>query len=104
MTAAVKLEVDVKQAVRTALEFFRELYAEERLPDIRVEEVLLSADESEWEITVGYSRPETVGEYVDRTLQKLPPRRDYKRLAVDTMSGRVKRMMMRDLIDVGPRD
>ena len=48
-------EIDVKTAVRSALAFVRELYEDEEISNLGLEEVDL--EETVWHVTVGFSRP-----------------------------------------------
>lgn len=83
--------VDVKEAVRRALAYLRDLYSDEALPNLRLEEVELSDDGRHWLITYGFTAAEqdiesnglwsTVGGSTTRQ------RRDYKLIQVDAETG-----------------
>ena len=49
--------MDVKEAVRTAKEYLAELFAEETITDVGLEEVVFDDASNEWNITIGFSRP-----------------------------------------------
>jgi hypothetical protein len=85
--------IDVKQAVRSAMEFARELFGEQELRHLRVEEVELSEDERTWNITLGWVEPAIREKYAlvqgtDEGVQKLP--RVYKLFTVDAERGTVR--------------
>ncbi len=48
--------MDVKQAVRTAKLFVREIFAEENPVDVLLEEVEFLEDRDQWNVTIGFSR------------------------------------------------
>ena len=50
--------VAVRDAVKLSLETLRELFPGETMPDLRLEEVMLSDDEHKWEVTVSYLNPD----------------------------------------------
>ncbi len=50
--------VAVRDAVKLSLETLRELFPGESMPDLRLEEVMLSDDERRWEVTVSYLNPD----------------------------------------------
>ena len=48
--------IDVKEAVRTAAKYLADLFAEEDISDIRLEEVQLSEDGQTWNVTLSFLR------------------------------------------------
>ncbi len=46
--------IDIKQAVKAAERFFKDLYDQNTLKNFLVEEVELSEDEKDWVVTVGF--------------------------------------------------
>ena len=88
--------MEVRQAVRTATDYVREIFSDEKISNLGLEEVEYVPDRSEWLVTVGFSRP---WDYPKRTGQPLslfpnevyeqPPDRDYKVVHVDETSGQV---------------
>jgi hypothetical protein len=96
--------MNVKQAVAAALAFIGEVYANENLTNIGLEEV--KSDEESWLVTVGFSRPwdypkpEAVSPFdVAATLlprkELAPFRREYKTLRVNRTTGDVLEMEIR---------
>jgi hypothetical protein len=95
--------VGVKEAVQNALEYLQELYSLSAtpLPNLRLEEVELSEDGTQWLVTYGFTASEKdieqnsifsgFGGTTTRT------RRDYKVIAVDARTGEPRSMRIRDL-------
>lgn len=50
-------KMDVKEAVRVAKEYAMHIFAEDGISNFGLEEVEYDADDDEWLITVGFSRP-----------------------------------------------
>jgi hypothetical protein len=90
--------IGVKDALGAAQAFVRDLYPEEELRHLRLEEVDLSSDERVWNITLSWveksiSKPSVLGIYGGGgDIQKLP--RVYKVFEVDAESGTVRSMKM----------
>lgn len=94
--------IDVKQAVKAATTFARELFDGDELRHLRVEEVELSDDQKLWNITLGWVEPAVrakvsplIPAYGQDDIQKLP--RVYKVFDVDAESGAVHSMKIRDV-------
>lgn len=89
--------VDIKKAVRLALDYVRELYSDERILDLGLEEVK-STDDT-WIVTVGFSRPwNRRKEIVDLPFVNAVDRlRDYRTVTIDAGSGAFKSMEIRAL-------
>lgn len=89
----------VREAVEAAERWVRDLYAEEDLNHLRLEEVTLSNDERLWEITLGWAEPairqNPLSAAFSSNLQVLP--RVYKTLQVDAETGKVKSMKIREV-------
>lgn len=87
--------IDLKQAVRIARDFVGELYPDRR-PDLRLEEVELSADEDYWLVT--YSFPEAEPVLARNPLQAIVSPttiRSYKVVKIDRHSGEALSMKIR---------
>lgn len=84
--------LDVKAAVATAVTYLKDLYSDEQLKNIRLEEVWLSDDEKYWYITIGYDSP-TPALHPLATLR--PSEREYKLFKVRVEDGRVMEMKIR---------
>ena len=89
--------VDVKQAVRSAESYARELFGDDGLPHLRVEEVQLSEDGRRWNVTLGWAETAVrhPGLVLNGSMQKLP--RVYKLFEVDVENGQVHAMKIRDV-------
>ena len=90
----------VKDAVQAAQRWVRDLYPEEDLQHLRLEEVKLSDDERLWNITLGWAEsavrePTSLSAMFSQDLRTLP--RVYKTLEVDSESGTVKSMKIREV-------
>ena len=96
------MKIDVKQAVRTATAFVRDIYAEQVQPvnNLRLEEVELSDDGRLWLVTLGFDRPieQATGAYADISAALAFPQtvRDYKIIKVDADTGNVQSMIIRE--------
>ena len=49
--------MDVKEAVRLAKEYIGQLFADEEIMHVGLEEVVFDDAAAEWKITIGFSRP-----------------------------------------------
>ena len=49
--------MNVKEAVRAANKYITELFAEEEVQDLGLEEVVFDETANTWKITIGFSRP-----------------------------------------------
>ncbi len=72
--------MDVKSAVRKALEYVGELFESESISNLGLEEVEFDASGQVWVVTVGFSRPWDYSKNVVTTLSKQSdqPKRSYK--------------------------
>jgi hypothetical protein len=79
VAASKEAKVDVKQAVALAKQHTLELFAEEQVANLGLEEVELDEKANEWVVTVGFSRPwdEPKNAVAALAAPKFP-RRDYK--------------------------
>jgi len=86
--------IEVKQAVANAVGFLREIYDEEGLRDVRLEEVELSEDEGMWQITLSFHR--AGGESTSSDLAAaIFTKREFKTVAVSSATGKVQSMKIR---------
>jgi hypothetical protein len=92
--------IDLKQAVRTAIEVVNELYEAQgyQLGDLLLEEVERSGDV--WLVTVGFTRPtSSVGSAIAGLAGG--SRREYKRVRIDAETGTFLKMEIRELPSQG---
>ena len=92
--------MDVKRAVKAAMDYVKDLYAESYPRDLVLEEVEFSEKASQWLVTVGFSLPETKEEsaslvFPSRTSRELSRR--YKIVNVDAETGDPISMKIRSL-------
>lgn len=76
--------MDVKEAVRTALTYVNDLYANEGAKNIGLEEVEKDPSTGDWSVTIGLSRPWDFPEQTfANAIQGRSPNRQYKVVRVD---------------------
>jgi len=88
--------MDVKAAVKLAKEHVLDLFAEENVSNLGLEEVEYDNNAQEWIVTLGFSRPwdepkNTLASLAQSTL----PRRSYKIVRIDN-DGQVKGVANRE--------
>jgi hypothetical protein len=91
--------MDVKGAVRIALAHVRELFEDEKISDLGLEEVVFDESAGRWEVTVGFSRPWDYPKpniLASMSMQETEPRRSYKVVRVDSKSGTVDSVTIRE--------
>lgn len=88
--------IDVKQAVEAAANYVGDLFAGEKILDVRLEEVELSEGDDFWNVTLSFLRePKAASEF-----SKLVParmQREYKMFVIRSLDGQVKSMKIRQL-------
>ncbi len=82
--------MDVKEAAKLAKEYVAELFKEEGISNVGLEEIELGADCRFWVVTVGFSRPWDHGGLATITLGNRGLRRSYKVLRIDNQNGNVE--------------
>ena len=90
--------MNVKEAVKKAIEYVADVFESEHLQNVGLEEVVLNDAEDAWEVTIGFSRPWDYpkGGLV-AGLQPQNPKRQYKIVRIDNESGNVKSIKIREL-------
>ena len=81
--------MDVKEAAKLAKEYVAELFKEEGISNVGLEEIELGAGRF-WVVTVGFSRPWDHGGLATITLGNRGLRRSYKVLRIDNQNGNVE--------------
>lgn len=74
------MPIEVKQAVKIAKDYIADLYAEESIVDIGLEEVLKDETGGKWLVTVGFYRQDG-GDAANKFLKLRT--RQYKRVEID---------------------
>ncbi|MBE9103521.1 hypothetical protein IQ229_00710 [Nostoc cf. edaphicum LEGE 07299] len=89
--------IDVKTAVNAAYEYLKSLQdiMGSSLPDLRLEEVELSEDQSFWLITLGFDKPEKSLSNIFTTSRT--SERVYKLFKVNSQTGEVEAMKIREV-------
>lgn len=83
--------MDIKDAVRLAVRHVVELFEQEQVSNVGLEEVSFDYQDDEWVVTVGFSRP---WDYPARGAlsalsEPAPPRRSFKVVRINGTSGQV---------------
>ncbi len=84
--------MDVKEAAKLAKDYVADLFAEEGIGNVGLEEIELKpgVDSRFWVVTVGFSRPWDHGGLATITLGQKGLRRSYKVLRIDDQNGNVE--------------
>ena len=91
--------MNVKDAVKKAIEYVADIFESEKPENIGLEEVFLDEHEDVWKVTVGFSRP---WDHAPRSalysvMQDLTrPKRQYKIVSIDNKTGEVKSIKIRE--------
>ncbi len=97
--------MDVKEAVRMAREYTTELFADDGIENVGLEEVVFDDAEKAWKVTIGFSRPwdrmePGLASELKRAATGAPPTwkgRSFKVVQIDDDTGRVVSMTHRTL-------
>ena len=81
--------MEVKEAVKTAKEYIIDLFSDETITDIGLEEVRLDIDLDQWEVTIGFHRPWDHRNKLTTALGEQYPARSYKVVVIHARSGHV---------------
>ncbi len=81
--------MDVKEASRRAKEYVADLFDNEGLSNLGLEEIEFDELSSHWKITIGFSRPWDTKNSLTAALADRRPERSYKVVRIDD-HGRVK--------------
>ena len=90
--------MDVKEAVRTALQHLAASFDDEEVVDPALEEVKFDYDSDEWLITFGFERPWDPPRSNSLTEYEILKRRTFKVVRIDDKSGKVLSLTNRVLI------
>ncbi len=89
--------MDVKAAVRTAKEYLVDLFQDENIMNVGLEEVVFEEMSDVWKITIGFSRPWELKGPVVAAFVDARHARSYKVLSLNDASGRVESLTDRVL-------
>ncbi len=104
MQGEQRSEIDLKQAVRIAIQSVRDLYDAQgyQLADLLLEEV--RREDNSWFVTVGFTGPRTsAAESVMSAVATVAPRRAFKRVKIDAKTGKFIEMQIRELSSSNPQ-
>lgn len=89
--------MEVKEAVKIAIDYVADVFSSENLSNIGLEEIVFKDSTNKWEVTVGFSRPwdyQSSG-FSTGILSKQPDRH-YKVVEVDDVNGDIKAIKIRE--------
>ena len=93
--------MDVKQAVRKAVEYIADIYADADIKHVDVEEIAFDEAADAWKITIGFFRrwdqPTGASELLARVESRQWKNRTFKVLQINDSDGRVVSMRHREL-------
>lgn len=82
--------MQVKEAIRIGREYVKDVFSEEDIADIGLEEVIFDDETDSWKVTIGFSRPwESAGSLSQRIAQAYP-RRAFKVVCIRDSDGQIK--------------
>lgn len=95
--------MDVKEAVRKAIDYVTEMFADENILHVGLEEAVFDESENAWRITVGFFRTwdaiRGVGELLEGKRDFAAwKRRSYKVVRIDDKTGKVLSLTHRALV------
>lgn len=77
--------MDVKEAARTARDYITDLFEEENVSNVGLEEVVFDDTANEWRITIGFARPWNL----QHALRRIGEARSYKMVCINDGNGHV---------------
>lgn len=91
----------IKQAVQHAKTYAHELFADENIKDLGLEEVTFNESENSWNVTLGFDahRTRIIRPTLTMALQNITeePLREYKSFQINAENGHLIGMKMRDI-------
>lgn len=96
-------QMDVRDAVRTAKDYIKAMYADEKISSVGLEEVKFETTgmADTWDVTIGFFRSFADAPFTQlaAALQNDPRRRVYKIVRINATDGRVVAMLHRAVGD-----
>ena len=89
--------MDVKEAVRTAKAYLVDLFEDEQITNVGLEEVVFDEASAVWRITIGFSRSWDLKGPLSVTMAGASPDRSYKMLSISDATGKVESLRDRVL-------
>ncbi len=92
--------MEVKEAVALAKKYVRDVFAEEKIDNVGLEEVEFDEKRGIWSVTIGFSRPweEAPGTFGLKLAEFAPRRRDYKVVRIKDADKRVTSVKNREAV------
>ena len=89
--------MEVKEAVKIAIDYIAEVFSDENLSNIGLEEITFDEINDSWNVTVGFSRPwDYQAPGVVAGLQPKQPVREFKIITVSNKDGKVIAIKIRE--------
>lgn len=92
--------MDVKEAVSVAKKYVHDLFGEEKIANLGLEEVIFEEKSKSWLITVGFSRPWDAPNTYGGILPAGDPKRSYKVVKISDADQKVLSVKERTLLSV----
>jgi hypothetical protein len=90
-------KIDVKTAVKIAMNFMHDLFSGQKLENVMLEEVELTDDYKFWLVTLGFDRPTRAEADFRNILVGQAYARSYKVIRVNAQTGKAESMKMREV-------
>lgn len=92
--------MQVKEAVALARQYINDIFADEQIDGLRLEEVELDDETGIWSVTIGFSRPwdEAAGPFAVKLAGLAPRRRDYKVVRIADRDNRMLSVKNRETL------
>jgi hypothetical protein len=81
--------MEVKEAIALARQYVKDVFSDEQLNDIGLEELEFDDDKDIWSITLGFSRPWQASATQNALAALVSPRRDYKVVRISDKTKKV---------------
>ena len=81
--------MDAREAVSYAKRYVSELFAEENIAEVALEEIDYDYDEEEWKVTIGFTRPWASPKTSGHIGFELPTNRAYKQVRMSEDGSKV---------------
>ena len=89
--------MEVKDAVRLAKEYVADLFEDEQIENVGLEEVVFDDESDSWGVTIGFSRPWDQKGPLATALAERNPARSYKMVRIGDVSEEVESVIDRFL-------
>ncbi len=86
--------MEVKEAVKLAMKYVAELFEEEQIENLGLEEVEFEDGTDSWQVTIGFSRP---WDHSSGLVLRAAPSRSYKVVAINDSTAKVLSVKNRDV-------